>query len=144
MKESIRFKLESVRDRFEEIAGLLADPDVIADQNQFRDLSKEYSRVEPVVQSFQRYEGILDDIVAAEEMAQDADADVREMGQEELAGMQERREALLAQIGREALGVGAGPGRRAEAGHGHRDQVAAGLPDQVERGFADFAARCFA
>ena len=47
MKETIRHKLESVRDRFEEIAGLLADPDVISDQNQFRDLSKEYSRVEP-------------------------------------------------------------------------------------------------
>jgi len=95
MKESIRNKLESVRDRFEEIAGLLADPDVIADQNQFRDLSKEYARVEPVVQSFQRYEGILDDIAAAEEMAVDEDADVREMGQEELAGLQERREAML-------------------------------------------------
>ena len=40
MKDSIRFELESVCDRFEEIAGLLADPDVIGDQNQFRDLSK--------------------------------------------------------------------------------------------------------
>ena len=95
MKESIRFKLESVRDRFEEIAGLLADPDVIADQNQFRNLSKEYARVEPVVQSFQQYEGILDDIAAAEEMANDTDADIREMGQEELAGLEERREQLL-------------------------------------------------
>ena len=95
MKESIRFKLESVRDRFEEIAGLLADPDVIADQNQFRNLSKEYARVEPVVQSFQQYEGILDDIAAAEEMANDTDAEVREMGQEELAGLEERREQLL-------------------------------------------------
>ena len=95
MKESIRFKLESVRDRFEEIAGLLADPDVISDQNQFRDLSKEYARVEPVVQSFQQYEGILDDIAAAEEMANDSDDEVRQMGQEELAGLQERREQLL-------------------------------------------------
>jgi len=95
MKESIRFKLESVRDRFEEIAGLLADPDVIADQNQFRNLSKEYARVEPVVQSFQQFEGILDDIAAAEEMANDTDAEVREMGQEELAGLEERREQLL-------------------------------------------------
>jgi peptide chain release factor 1 len=95
MKESIRFKLESVRDRFEEIAGLLADPDVISDQNQFRDLSKEYARVEPVVQSFQQYEGILGDIAAAEEMANDSDEDVREMGQEELAALQERREQLL-------------------------------------------------
>jgi len=95
MKESIRFKLESVRDRFEEIAGLLADPDVIADQNQFRNLSKEYARVEPVVQSFQQYEGILDDIAAAEEMANDTDAEIREMGQEELTGLEERREQLL-------------------------------------------------
>jgi peptide chain release factor 1 len=98
MKESIRLKLESVRDRFEEIAGLLADPDVIADQNQFRDLSKEYARVEPVVQSFQRYEGILDDIAAAEEMASDADEDVRQMGEEELAGLEERRERLLVDL----------------------------------------------
>ncbi len=95
MKDSIRLKLESVRDRFEEIAGLLADPDVIADQNQFRDLSKEYSRVEPVVKSFQQYEGILDDIAAAEEMASDADEEVREMGQEELTSLEERRGALL-------------------------------------------------
>ena len=95
MKDSIRLKLETVRDRFEEIAGLLADPDVIGDQNQFRDLSKEYARVEPVVQSFQRYEGILGDIAAAEEMANDDDAEVREMGQEELAGLEERREQML-------------------------------------------------
>ena len=100
MKESIRLKLESVRDRFEEIAGLLADPDVIADQDQFRDLSKEYSRVEPVVKSFQQYEGILDDIAAAEEMASDADEEVRDMGQEELASLEERREALLLELQR--------------------------------------------
>ncbi len=95
MKDSIRLKLESVRDRFEEIAGLLADPDVIADQNQFRDLSREYSRVEPVVKSFQQYEAILADIAAAEEMANDADEEVREMGQDELASLEERRETLL-------------------------------------------------
>lgn len=95
MKDSIRLKLETVSDRFEEIAGLLADPDVIGDQNQFRELSKEYARVEPVVQSFQRYEGILQDIAAAEEMINDADADVREMGQEELTVLQERREQML-------------------------------------------------
>jgi len=98
MKESIRFKLESVQDRFEEIAGLLADPDIIADQNQFRDLSREYARVEPVVQSFQQYQAILDDIAAAEEMAGDDDAEVREMGQEELASLTERSEVLLAQL----------------------------------------------
>ena len=98
MKDSIRFKLESVRDRFEEIAGLLADPDVIADQNQFRDLSKEYARVEPVVQLFQQYETLVEEIADAEEMANDADAEVREMGQQELEELTAKQEPLLMQL----------------------------------------------
>jgi len=94
MKESIRHNLESVRERFEEISGLLADPDVIGDQNRFRDLSREYAKVEPVVQSFARYEAILEEIAAAEEMANDADSDIRAMGDEELVVLNERRDTL--------------------------------------------------
>jgi len=94
MKESIRHKLESVRDRFEELAGLLADPDVIGDQNQFRDLSKEYSRVEPIVKLFSDYESIDADMTAAREMAEDSDDEVREMGEEELAALEARHEKL--------------------------------------------------
>ncbi len=98
MKESIRFKLESVCERFEEIAGLLADPDVIGDQNQFRELSKEYSRVEPVVKLFNEYQTLADDLGAAEEMAKDADAEIREMGQEEVGELSKRQGTLLAQL----------------------------------------------
>ncbi len=95
MKETIRLKLESVEERFQEISGLLADPDVIGDQNRFRDLSKEYARVEPVVHAFRDYQAVLGDIAAAEEMAADPDEDTRAMGTEELAGLTERREQLL-------------------------------------------------
>jgi peptide chain release factor 1 len=98
MKDSIRHKLESVRDRFEELAGLLSDPDVIADQNQFRDLSREYARVEPVVKLFSDFEGVDDDITAAEEMAADADAEVRKMGQEELESLTAQRDELLLEL----------------------------------------------
>jgi len=98
VKESIRFKLESVSDRFEEIAGLLADPDVIGDQNQFRELSKEYARIEPVVNLFRDHENLGADISAAEEMAADSDAEVREMGREELEGLTERQEVLLVEL----------------------------------------------
>jgi len=98
VKESIRFKLESVSDRFEEIAGLLADPDVIGDQNQFRELSKEYSRVEPVVNLFREYEALIGDIAAAEEMANDDDAETRDMGREELSDLTERQDVLLVEL----------------------------------------------
>jgi peptide chain release factor 1 len=98
VKESIRHKLESVRDRFEELAGLLADPDVISDQNQFRELSREYSRVEPIVKLFSDYESIDADMDAAREMADDSDDEVRAMGEEELAALEERHGAIELQL----------------------------------------------
>ena len=56
MKDSIRRKLQKLDERYEEIGRLLSEPDVIGRQNQFRDLSMEYSRLGPVVD---RYRGFL-------------------------------------------------------------------------------------
>ena len=95
MKSSIKNRLESVRDRFEEVSGLLSDPDIIGDQTQFRDLSREYSKLEPVVGMFGKYESMDEDIIAAKEMADDSDDDIRSMGQEELASLNEARDVLL-------------------------------------------------
>lgn len=98
MKQSITTKLETTRDRFEEIAGLLADPDVIADQNRFRDLSREYSRLEPIIQLFLAYQSMGDDIAAAEEMVSDDDPEIRQMGQDELTTLRAAQEALQAKL----------------------------------------------
>lgn len=98
MKESIRFKLESVSERFEEIAGLLSDPDVIGDQNQFRDLSKEYARVEPVVKLFNEFQSLVDEIAATDEMVNDDDPEIRNMGREELGPLTERKEGLMIEL----------------------------------------------
>ena len=100
MKDSIRHKLETVRDRFEELSALLADPDIIGDQNRFRELSKEYSRVEPVVALFGEFESLGSDIASAEEMAADSDDDVRQMATEELEALTSRRDSLLAELQR--------------------------------------------
>lgn len=94
MKDSIINKLHRLIDRHEEIAGLLADPDVINDQNQFRSLSQEYAQLEPVVTTFQNYNAAIEDIEAAEEMLKDDDADVREMASEEKKEASKKAEAL--------------------------------------------------
>jgi peptide chain release factor 1 len=94
VKDSIKNKLETTRERLEEIAGLMADPDVIGDQNQFRDLGMEYAKLGPIVGLFQQYEALNDNIVAAKEMASDSDDEVRQMGEEELATLEENRESL--------------------------------------------------
>jgi len=94
MKESIQNKLHTLIDRHEEVAGLLADPDIINDQNQFRELSQEYAQLEPVVNCFQEYNGARDDLTAAEEMMKDDDADVREMALEEKKEASEKLDTL--------------------------------------------------
>ncbi len=94
MKDSIRNKLETTRERFEELEGLMSDPDVIKDQDRFRDLRKEYARLEPIVGLFQQYEKLSDDVTAATEMVNDSDDEVRQMGEEELASLEENRESL--------------------------------------------------
>ena len=94
MRESIRTKLETTRDRFEEIAGLLSDPDVIADQNRFRDLSREYSRLEPIIKLFGQFESAGGDMAAARELENDDDPEVQEMGREEFAKLRDIRDLL--------------------------------------------------
>lgn len=84
MKPSILNKLETLSERLEELSGLLADSETVRDQNRFRDLSKEYAQIKPVVNSYHQYKDTLDDIDAAQQMMKDADADMRSMGEEEL------------------------------------------------------------
>ena len=58
MKDSIRRKLEITRERMEEISHLLADPEVISNQNKFRSLSQEYSQIEPIINLFNAYKSL--------------------------------------------------------------------------------------
>ena len=71
MKDSIRHKLEKLDERFEEISRLLSDPSVISRQNQFRELSMEYSRLGPLVGRYRGYVALEGDIATAVELAMD-------------------------------------------------------------------------
>jgi peptide chain release factor 1 len=92
VKASILSKLDTLSDRQEEVAGLLADPDVMADQNQFRQLSMEYSQLDPVVIEYKNYMQALADKTTAEEML--SDPELKEMAQEELASAKKSLEEL--------------------------------------------------
>lgn len=94
MKASIQAKLESVSERHEEIAALLGDPDTISNQDRFRELSREYSQLEPIVKTFADYSETKGDIDSATEMAKDSDAEIRAMAAEELPALTSRIETL--------------------------------------------------
>lgn len=92
MKASIQSKLESISERHEEIAAMLGDVEVINDQEKFRSLSKEYSQLEPVVSAFAAYQQTENDLNSAREMANDSDAEMRSMANDELPGLESQLE----------------------------------------------------
>ncbi|WP_192484217.1 MULTISPECIES: peptide chain release factor 1 [Cysteiniphilum] len=94
MKDSIKRKLQGLIERHEEIAALLGEADVISDQNKFRDLSKEYAQLEPLVATFKAYEQAHDDIESANEMLKESDPEMKEMAKEELNDAEERIDSL--------------------------------------------------
>ena len=92
MKESIRQRLEKLADRFEEVGRLLATANIAGGSPQFRDLSVEYARLEPLAAQLGRYRELERDLEAARELLADADPAMRSLGTEEV----ERLQASLA------------------------------------------------
>ncbi|MBK6509791.1 MAG: peptide chain release factor 1 [Haliea sp.] len=84
MKPSLLTKLETLSDRHEEVSALLSDSQTISDQNKFRELSREYAELEPVITCYTRYRQVNADLEEARQMLEDADPEVREMAREEL------------------------------------------------------------
>ncbi|WP_144213179.1 peptide chain release factor 1 [Shewanella donghaensis] len=84
MKQSVINKLEGLLERNEEVLALLSDAQVIADQDRFRGLSKEYSQLEDIVKSFKEFKEAQGDLESAQEMLTEDDAEMREMAQEEI------------------------------------------------------------
>jgi len=90
MKDSIRRKLEKLDERFEEISRLLSDPGVIGRQDQFRELSMEYSRLGAVVDRYRRFVALESDRDTADELKLDPDPATRTLGEEELERLEPR------------------------------------------------------
>jgi peptide chain release factor 1 len=90
MKDSIRLKLDRLVDRHDEVSALLADAETTADLNRFRDLSMEYSRIDPVVARYRGYQALLAERDALSELASGTDAEMRDLAADELETVAER------------------------------------------------------
>jgi peptide chain release factor 1 len=96
MTPSIRRKLEALAERHEEVGRLLAEPDAMTDPRRFRDLSREYAQLEPVVASLAQFNAAQRDLAAAEAMH--ADPELRDFALEEISTQQQRLQALQQQL----------------------------------------------
>jgi len=98
MKSSILAKLDHLAERYEEVGALLSDPEIIGDQNKYRELSKEYAELEPVVKCYQSFQEVVNNIEEAKLLLKDSDPDMREMAQEEFKAGEAQQEVLEADL----------------------------------------------
>ncbi len=102
MKDSIRQKLDKVAERCEEVALMLAEPQMQGRAEQFRELSMEYARLLPTATAWREYLGLESELQHAEQLRTDADAHMRALGEEEAqrlgAELTARETALLSML----------------------------------------------
>ncbi|MGG6098618.1 peptide chain release factor 1 [Pantoea allii] len=96
MKTSIVAKLEALQERHEEVEAMLGDAGVIADQDRFRALSREYAQLTDVTRCFRDWQQNQQDIETAKMLLDDPE--MRDMAQEELLEAREKSELLEQQL----------------------------------------------
>jgi len=92
MKPSMLAKLEQLNHRLEEVGDLLVQPEVTADMENYRKLTREHAELSPLAELYSQYRGAESDVAAAQELL--ADPDMKEFAQEEISGAKARMEQL--------------------------------------------------
>ncbi len=92
-------KLDGLVARYEEIATLITDPAVFADQKRFVRLTKEYKELDNIMNARKEYLAMLGGIEEAKDiLANEQDAEMKDMAREELDTCQKRLPELEEEI----------------------------------------------
>src|SRR6056297_453439 len=98
-KNMILEKLEGVKHRFEEVKELITDPEVMGDMNRYIKLNKEYKDLEPIIEAYEEYKNLLDNIRSAKEIIESGEEDeLKDMAKNELEELNKRKEPLEQKI----------------------------------------------
>lgn len=84
-------RLEVIENRYEEISLKLSDPSVIANQDEYKKLMKEYSDLEEIVEKYREYKKVIKDIDDTKKLREEKlDKEMHEMVEAELAESEEK------------------------------------------------------
>jgi peptide chain release factor 1 len=98
IKPSLQTKLEQLSERYEELGHLLGDANVLANQNQFRKLSKEYAELRPIAAGYQRYAEAYQNLLATQALLSDDDPELVAMAKEEIVSAGQAVDELTAEV----------------------------------------------
>jgi peptide chain release factor 1 len=92
-------KLEAIKGRFDNIGVSLTNPEIVSDQKRFSVLSKEYRKLERIVDVYKLYKNCLDTISFGKEVLEsESDDELRAMAKEDIAQSESQLEELEERI----------------------------------------------
>ena len=91
-------KLAALETRYQELMASLGTSVVQNDPAEYRKQAKALSDMEPLVEKYREYKSLASEIAQAEELANGTDADMRALADEELPGLEQRREVLAGEL----------------------------------------------
>jgi len=91
-------KLEAIKARFDDLGVALTNPEIIADNKKFGQLSKEYRSLEKFVLAHKDYTKLLEDIDFYKEALNGSDEEMRELAKAELPETEEKLTKLESNI----------------------------------------------
>lgn len=98
-ENSLLDKLAHLVTRFEEVGTLITDPAVISDMERYVKLNKEYSDLQKIVEVRNEYRAALESVTEAKNiLANESDADLKQLANEELAANSEKLPQLEEKI----------------------------------------------
>lgn len=98
MKPSILKKLQNLVTRSEELKELLSDPKVTHDLNRYRDLSREYSQIEPYMRAFLQYQEYVKQLEESQAMLAEDDQELQALAKQEIETIEEAMVKLEADL----------------------------------------------
>ncbi len=91
-------KLEAIKARFEQLGVALTNPEIVGNNKRFAETSKEYRSLEKIVQAYDEYRKVLDDVTMYKDALNGSDEEFRELAKDELPVTEEKKEKLEASI----------------------------------------------
>ncbi|ANH82803.1 peptide chain release factor 1 [Niabella ginsenosidivorans] len=91
-------KLEAIKAKYDQLAVALTNPEIVGDNKKFAATSKEYRSLEKIVNAYNDYKRLLDDLEFNKEALNGDDEELRELAKEELDGLEEQKEKIEAHI----------------------------------------------
>ena len=93
-------KLDAIENRYEELTKKISDPNVIANQNEWRELMKEHAEMEPIVEKYREYKKVQKQYEDAKEMVDDSNTEkeLKELAEMEMIEAKEKLPQLEEEI----------------------------------------------